>query len=287
MTSPKAPEDASRILVQPAIAQLLRDLIHERIGVYFESDRLDMMIEKLETRVTARGCQSYLDYYYILKYDENAPEEWRSVMDAFSVQETYFWREPDQFRALVDIVVPQWFKRTSQPLRIWSAACATGEEPYSIAMALCEAGFGEHPIEILASDASEAALAKARAGVFRERSFRALAPTLRGKYFAAHGDGSLLHSDIRSRVRFEWANLVSLSDFPPAGNIHVIFCRNVFIYFSPTSIKRVITSFARRVPVDGHLFIGSSESLLKITEDFELHELGDAFVYCRKAVCCP
>jgi chemotaxis protein methyltransferase CheR len=109
-----------------------------------------------------------------------------------------------------------------------------------------------------------------------------LAPKLREKYFQANGDRSLLHSDIRSRVRFEWANLVSLSDFPPAGNIHVIFCRNVFIYFSPSSIKRVINAFASRVPVDGHLFIGSSESLLKITEDFELQELGNAFVYRRQ-----
>jgi chemotaxis protein methyltransferase CheR len=110
-----------------------------------------------------------------------------------------------------------------------------------------------------------------------------LSAKLREKYFKADGDRSLLHADIRSRVRFEWANLVSLSDFPPAGNIHVIFCRNVFIYFSPTSIKRVIGSFASRVPADGHLFIGSSESLLKITSDFELQELGDAFVYRRQA----
>lgn len=282
MIPSKASDDGAQILVQPAVAQLLRDLIHERIGVYFESDRLDMMLEKLEQRAVAHRCQSYLDYYYILKYDDGSEEEWRKVMDAFSVQETYFWREADQFGTLVDFVVPAWFKQTSQPLRIWSAACATGEEPYSVAIALCEAGFGDHPIEIFASDASEAALAKARAGVFRERSFRALSPALRNKYFEPHGDGSLLHSDIRSRVHFNWANLVSLSDFPPEGHLHVVFCRNVFIYFSPVSIKRVISSFARRIPAGGHLFIGASESLLKVTDEFELQELGDAFVYRRQ-----
>ena len=283
MSSPTAPGDATRIVVQASVTELLRDLIHERTGVYFEPDRFDMMLEKLEPRASERRCQSYLDYYYILKYDENADEEWRRVMDAFSVQETYFWREFDQIDAFVERIVPDWFKRSSLPLRIWSAACASGEEPYSIAMALCEAGWGNHPIEIFASDASDAALAKARMGIYRERSFRSLPASLRAKYFQAKGDVSILDPGIRARVNFQWANLVNLSDFPPPGNVEVIFCRNVFIYFSPNSIKRVIGSFARRVPGGGHLFIGSSESLLKLTDDFELQELGPAFVYARES----
>jgi chemotaxis protein methyltransferase CheR len=263
---------------------LLRDLVHERTGVFFETDRLDTMLEKLEPAAMERGCQSYLEYYYILKYDENAGIEWRRVMDAFSVQETYFWREVDQIRALVDHVVPQWFKQNTLPLRIWSAACATGEEPFSIAMALREAGWENHPIEILASDASEAALAKARAGVFRERSFRSLPVALREKYFQSRGELSILRPDILSRVTFQWANLVSLGEFPPVPSINVIFCRNVFIYFSASSIKQVIQSFAGKVPVGGHLFVGASESLLKLTHDFELQELGQSFVYLRKRV---
>lgn len=283
MTSPRASGDAARILVQAPIVKLLRDLIHERTGVYFESDRLEMMLEKLEPRALARKCQSYLDYYYILKYDDGANEEWHRVMDAFSVQETYFWREADQIRALVDHVVPEWFKRTTLPLRIWSAACATGEEPYSIAIALHEAGWGDHPIEIFASDASETALAKAQAGIYRERSFRSLPQSLREKYFEPHEDATLVRSTIRSRVNFQWANLVDLTNFPPEGNVHVIFCRNVFIYFSADSIKRVTSTFARRIPLSGHLFIGASESLLKLTNDFDLKELGAAFVYRRIA----
>jgi chemotaxis protein methyltransferase CheR len=279
-----APGNATPILVQAPVVQLLRDLVHERTGVYFESDRLDTMIEKLGPRAAERGCQSYLDYYYILKYDEDATSEWRRVMDAFSVQETYFWREADQIRALVDLVVPRWFKHRQEPLRIWSAACATGEEPYSIAIALREAGWEHHPIEIFASDASEAALARAHAGVYRERSFRALPAALREKYFQNSAEGATLIQDIRSQVRFQWANLVSLSDFPPAGSVEVIFCRNVFIYFSLASIKRVVSSFAQRMPADGHLFIGSSESLLKLTNEFELLELGEAFVYRRNLV---
>src|SRR5690606_33439108 len=111
------------------------------------------------------GCHSFLDYYYLLKYEENGLEDWERLMDALAVPETYFWREVAQIRAVVDILVPEWFKRTSLPLRIWSAASSTGEEPYSIAIALAEAGWADHPIQVRGSDASVSAIQKARAGV--------------------------------------------------------------------------------------------------------------------------
>lgn len=284
MTFSPAPRVAGPPLSAPEpVPRLLRDLLHERTGLHFETERLGLMLEKLEPRVRFHQCPSFLDYYYILKYEEKGPEELRRVMDAFSVQETYFWREYDQVKLLVDVLVPAWFRRTSLPLRIWSAACATGEEPYSIVMALNEAGWGNHPIEIIASDASEAALAKARAGIFRERSFRALPTALREKYFQAQSDGMRLNPEIVQRVNFRCANLVKPAEYSDLQNVAVIFCRNVFIYFSTDSIKWVTQSFAERVPPGGHLFIGSSESLLKITNQFELQEINGAFVYLRKA----
>src|SRR6185312_2965522 len=174
--------------------------------IHFDSERIGLMLEKLEPRLAATRSSSFLEYFYLLKYDDNGPQEWRRVMDAFSVQETYFWREFDQIRALVDHVIPAWFARTTQPFRIWSAACASGEEPYSIVIALLEAGLGHYPIEIIASDASEAALEKARAANYRERSFRALPVSLREKYFVPHADGSSLRPEVTSRVTFKWAN---------------------------------------------------------------------------------
>jgi chemotaxis protein methyltransferase CheR len=203
-------------------------------------------------------------------------------MDVFSVQETYFWREIDQVEALVNHVVPAWFKTHSTPLRIWSAACATGEEPYSLAIALEEAGYGSYPIELLGSDASDAALEKARSGVFRERSFRALPPTLRKKYFRPVPAGDQIDPKIAARVRFRWANLVGAMDISDLAQSYVVFCRNVFIYFSPLAIKRTLRSFAEQMPSNGHLFVGSSESLLKLTGDFDLQEIDRAFVYVRK-----
>lgn len=277
-----ANDDLGELTVPTGVPALLRDLLHERIGIYFEPDRFDLLLDKLRDRVVAQRCSSYLDYYYLLKYEDHARTEWLRVMDAFSVQETYFWRELAQIRALVDFVVPAWFKRHSAPLKIWSAACATGEEPYSLAIALREAGWGSHPITLHASDASEAALEKARTAVYRERSFRTLPPELRAKYFEAVPEGSRLRRELLLPVEFQRANIVVPAEIAPLAAAPVIFCRNVFIYFSPDAIRRTVASFARAMPAGGHLFVGASESLLRLTTEFEIQEIGDAFVYVRK-----
>ncbi|HVU16596.1 MAG TPA: CheR family methyltransferase [Candidatus Didemnitutus sp.] len=271
------------ISLQDPVPQLLRDLVHERLGLFFDADRLDLMIEKIEPRARALNCPSYLDYYYILKYDEKGADEWRRLMDAFSVQETYFWREFDQIRVLIDRVVPQWFARHSRPLRIWSAACASGEEPYTIAMALRDSMWSFHPVEIIASDSSELALERARSGRFRERSFRSLPIEVRERYFRRDGDERVLDPAITSAVKFHWANLMDLAAFAETATIDVIFCRNVFIYFSPASIRRVTDAFAERL-LPGHtLFIGASESLLKLTNQFDLENINGAFAYVRNS----
>ncbi|HUR57661.1 MAG TPA: protein-glutamate O-methyltransferase CheR [Opitutaceae bacterium] len=275
-------DDIPALSIPEGVPALLRDLIHDRLGIHFEADRFELMLEKLRDRAIFHGCRSYLDYYFILKYEEKGVGEWLRVMDAFSVQETYFWREFSQIESLIQFVVPAWFKTHAAPLRIWSAACASGEEPYTIVMALHEAGLGHLPIEVFASDASEAALTRARAGVYRERSFRALPEALRQKYFTAVPEGWKLNPAIARRVRFERANLVNPGEIAQLATVPVIFCRNVFIYFSADSIRRTVDMFAQRMTGHGHLFVGSSESLLKLTQEFLLEEMGDAFVYVRK-----
>lgn len=277
-----AADDVAPISVPDGVPALLRDLVHERTGLYFEADRFDTLLDKLRDRAQHHQCQSYLDYYYILRYGKNATEEWLRVMDAFSVQETYFWRELSQIRTLTTTLVPRWFKAHARPLRIWSAACASGEEPYSIVMALLEAGFGPAAIEIHASDASEAALEKARRAVYRERSFRALPLELRTKYFQPALDGWKLDPDVTRRVTFRRANIVVPEEIADLAAAPVIFCRNVFIYFSPEAIRRTLASFARQMPDGGRLLVGASESLLKLTPDFDLHEINDAFIYVRR-----
>jgi len=266
--------------------RLLRDLIHERTGIFFDNGRGDILTDKLAPLVVERGFTSLLDYYYLLKYDEAARDEWLNVMDALSVPETYFWREMDQVRALVEWVVPRWFATPGAgPLKLWSAACATGEEPLTIAMALKEAGWlGRVPIEIRASDASPAAVAKARRGVYRERAFRNLPAHLRAKYFTQEGETKTWRVDAKLHAAVEWrvANLLNEAEVAPLATAHVIFCRNVFIYFSDQTISRTVRSFAANIRPPGYLFVAAAESLLKLTREFELQEVGSAFVYVRR-----
>lgn len=262
---------------------LLRDLIHERLGLYYEDGKRDLLADKLSPLVVERGFSSFLDYYYRLKYDADAAEEWGHVMDALSVQETFFWREIDQVRAVVDVLVPEHFARAPrEPLRIWSGACATGEEPLTIALALNEAGWWERAaIEMVASDASPRAIEKARRGVYRERSFRNLPPALRAKYFSPEGEGWRVSPALHARIQWRIANLLNEAEVAPLARAQIVFCRNVFLYFSEDAIRRVVRFLAARMPTPGYLCVGASESLLRLTTEFQLQEIGGAFVYVK------
>ena len=261
---------------------LLRDLIHERTGLFFGSDRRELLADKLSPRVVDCGFESFIDYYYLLKYDTARADEWRRLMDVLAVPETYFWREADHFNALVNVVVPA-LAQQGRPLRIWSAACASGEEPLTLALALTEAGWMERlPIEIRASDASEALLDKARAGVFRERSFRALPPVLQAKYFEPNGSGWCVAPQILRAVSWQTANLTVEADVAALATADIIFCRNVFIYFSDAATAKVVNTFYRLMPSPGYLFVGTSESLLRLGTRFELEDIGNTFVYVKR-----
>ena len=263
---------------------LLRNLIHEKLGLNYEEDKRDLLADRLSPLVVENGFDAFLDYYYLLKYDDEADAHWDRVMDALSVQETYFWREMDQIHALADTLLPQALKdRPGEPVRIWSAACATGEEPFTIAMALEEAGLlKDAPVEIHASDASPSALKKARAGRYRDRSFRNLPFHLKSRYFNLDSNGYVFDDTLAEKVRFRKANLLSQGDISLLARSHFVFCRNVFIYFSRKTIKKSVDLFYEHMPSPGYLFIGASESLLKLGTGFELEEVGGAFVYLKR-----
>lgn len=275
---------SQNLILPEGATNLIRDLVNERIGMFFDNGKSDLLIEKLSPLVIERGFSSYLDYYYLLKYDSSAQVEWQNVMNTLSVQETYFWREFDQIRALVHVLMPEKHKQRDQStVRIWSAACATGEEPLTIAIALNEAGwFEKAPIEIVASDASTKAIERARQGIYKERAFRNLSSDLRSRYFEPEGAAWRVRSDIHSRIKWKIANLMDESQIASMAAADFIFCRNVFIYFSENSIGRAVRSFARFIRPPGYLFVGAAESLLRLTTDFTLTEVNDAFVYLKR-----
>ena len=277
--------DADSLGLQRGAVTLVRDLVHEKTGLYYDEPRIDTMADRLAPLVTARGFASFLDYYYLLKYDDNGAGEWERVHDALSVPETYFWRETDQLQAIVNIVVPELAARLTRPIRIWCVPCATGEEPLTIAMMLEEAGwFDRVPIELRASDASPALLDVARRGRYRERAFRSLPPDLRERYFRPDGDRWRVDERLHARVR-SWSrvNLLASGEVTPLAVADVIFCRNVFIYFSEGAVRRVAETFADQMPTPGYLCVGAAESLLRITDRFDLERIGEAFVYVKRA----
>jgi chemotaxis protein methyltransferase CheR len=284
MTLPNTGDNLRILGVRRGAECLLRDLIHEKAGLYFDESKLETLGEKIAPLVIDRGFDSFLDYYYLLKFDVDAAEEWARLANALSVQETYFWREIDQIEALADKIVPELAeRRKGLPIRIWSAACATGEEPLTIAMRLNESGWFERArIEIHASDVSSTALERARLGRFRDRSFRALPGDLKEKYFEPDGKEWRVARGLHERVTWHQVNLLDEAEASRLARASVIFCRNVFIYFSPDSMRKVVDLFAAEMEVPAFLFTGASESLLRITDDFELEEVDSGFVYVKR-----
>src|SRR5688572_19204718 len=277
--------DGRGLRVPERTIELMRDLIAGHTGVHFDDSRLDVLRDKLAPLAIERGFDSMLDYYYLLKYDADAGREWARAFDALSVQETYFWREADQLRALSTAIMPQLVQRRRSPIKIWSIPCATGEEPLSIAMALQEGGwFDRAVIEIHASDASEAALTRARTRRYGRRSFRQLSVEFQERYFSRNPDKEewTVRADLFARVT-SWSrvNLMQPAEAAPYGDSDVIFCRNLFIYFTPDGVRDVTARFAKWMPSPGFLCVGAAESLLRTGSGLELQDLGGAYVYVK------
>lgn len=266
-----------------SVTAIFCDLIHERLGLSYDATRFAHVGDRLAPLVVERGLGSFMDFYYLLKYTDDA-DEWRKVMDALAVPETYFWREADQIHAIVDCVLPDIIARNDgRPIRIWSVPCSSGEEPLTIAMMLDERGwFARADIEIAASDASAAAIRKAEAGVYSGRAFRALSPGMRERYFTPSGGAAWIVSpELKRHVRYDVVNLMDPASVAAHAGVAIVFCRNVFIYFSDRNIERVVKAFAKAMLDPGFLCVGASESLLRFSTPFDLREIGGAFVYVK------
>ena len=264
---------------------LIRDLVHERTGLHHDDGRLDVIADRLAPLATARGFDSLLDYYYLLKYDRNADDEWVRAVDALSVKETYFWREFDQVRALSNAILPRLVRLHRRPIRIWSVPCATGEEPLSLAIALTEAGwFGRAAIELHAADASGAALARARLGRFGPRAFRQLPGELQERYFEHDVQAGewVIRAAIHERVA-SWTriNVMQPAELQALQGADVVFCRNLFIYFQEGNVRRVVTDLASLMSSPGYLCVGAAESLLRLATPFDLQDVEGAYVYVK------
>jgi len=264
------------------VFRLMRDQIYKRTGMWFADTSKYLLQKRLSPRARELNFESFQKYFYFLQYDPRAEAEFDQIYDLVTTNETYFFREPAQLAAFADEIVPEILSRKAvKKIRIWSAGCSSGEEPYSIAMLLSEAGYYDRAaFEIFASDINQQVLAKARRGHYRESAFRATDGPLRDKYFTRNEDGSWhIHDDIRNRVSFGRLNLYDEPRVTLLGHLDIIFCRNVIIYFDDQSKKVVVSNFYNRLTDNGYLLLGHSESLISLSTQFKLRHLKNDMVY--------
>jgi chemotaxis protein methyltransferase CheR len=262
--------------------RLIRDLIYHHCGLFFDEDSKYLLDRRLLQRVTLHNLSGFREYYQFLKYDRKKEQEISDIMDLLTTNETYFFREAFQLRAFTDEIVPELMKRKQRDrtLRIWSAGCSTGEEPYTIAMLLLELGcFDGWRIDIVGSDISHRVVQHARKGVYGKASFRATEDRYIKRFFTESEGGYRINDEVRELVTVSQMNLFDQNRLALLGKMDVIFCRNVIIYFDETSKKKVIEAFYNTLRGGGYLLLGHSESLMNITTSFALKHLKNDMVY--------
>lgn len=259
-----------------------RDFIHHASGIYMEESKLDSLRISLVTRATRLSYPTFDDYYQALVNDER---EFNELMNLVTINETSFFRFPQQFEALRTRVLPEIMAQKPQQnrtLRFWSAGCSTGEEPYSVAMTLIDAGIQGlgWKAQVLGTDVSNKALAAAAKGVYGRRTMLNVPKEVVARHFEVQDDRFAIAPHVKSIVDFGYHNLIK-EPYPLSlmGNWDVIFCRNVTIYFRQESTKRVVSNFYNSLNEGGYLFIGHSETLSSISDTFEAVEVGGVFLY--------
>ncbi|BDG04264.1 CheR family methyltransferase [Anaeromyxobacter oryzae] len=275
--------------MKPILPEHLLDLaalLKERVGLHIRKDGH----AALRIAVTARldelpEIDDAASYLALLRSEPGGDEELRRLLPLVTVGKTSFFRDERQFRAL-EAILPGLVSRAKgggRKLAIWSAGCATGEEPYSIAMTAAEAGAGPEDVEILATDLNPEAVVHAARGTYDPRRVREIPEPFLSRHFDRDGDRFHVRAGLRRLIAaIRPHNLVS-SIFPrPAdGGWDIIFCRNVIIYFDTPTTQGVLTQFHNALAPGGYLFLGYSESLFRLFEGFELTEVAGAFLYRR------
>ena len=267
--------------------RLIRDLIYSHCGLFFDNDSKYLLDKRLVRRLAHHNLAGFRDYYQFLKYDRRKDEELSDIMDILTTNETYFFREAFQLKAFTDEILPELkvLKERERTLRIWSAGCSTGEEPYTIAMLMLEQNlFPGWRIEIVGSDISQRVVQVARKGIYTKSSFRCTEERYLKRFFSETEGGYRINDEVRELVSISHMNLFDANRLALLGKMDLIFCRNVIIYFDLASKKRVIDAFYNALRGGGFLLLGHSESLMNLTTAFALRPLKNDMVYQKTAV---
>lgn len=262
----------------------LSEFIYRKSGIYLEeSKHYDKMEKFIIGRITELEYADFRKYFYHLRFEDQKGIEFQELMNAVTVNETYFFREHDQFEVLVNDVLPELDRKRakSEPLRILSAPCSTGEEPYSMVLYLLEEAnlIERRDIEIIGIDIDSNVINKAQDGKFSERSVHAIPPNQVKSYFKKVGYGFNLIPDLIGTVDFKVVNIFDRAEIRKLGKFDVIFSRNMLIYFDDASKKEVAMNFYDMLKPDGYVFLGHAEYMSRIVSVFKAKKFGTTMIY--------
>ncbi len=282
----KSPLTNDDLTLTDAEFRMFASFVREHCGLDFGERSRFLFERRLGRRVRELELSSFAAYHYRIRNSSSGSDELPNLIDELTTNETYFFREYSQLRALIDEIFEELHldrdKRGGRPINVWSAGCSSGEEPYSIAMLANEAGLRLGvDVRVYASDISRRMLRKARKGIYHEASFRETDPRLREKYFVEKDRLWQISDDLKRDVDFIHLNLLDKSKIALLRTMDVILCRNVIIYFDIDTKCQVIRTFYEKLRQGGHLLLGHSESLINLSTAFELRHLRRDLVYRR------
>ncbi|MET0969246.1 MAG: protein-glutamate O-methyltransferase CheR [Tardiphaga sp.] len=262
----------------------LAEFLYRRTGMVFAETKRYYVERRIGERMQATSMNTFVRYFAYLRND--ARSEVEQLINAFTVNETYFYREDHQLTCLSTDLLRERVaqKRRGDAIRIWSVPCSTGEEPYSIAMWLLEnwAAVDDYDIEIVGSDIDTRVLEAAAEGIFGKRALMRLSPPLIARYFSDIGDDRWqILDDLRQSVQFSRVNLIDPRETRAQGKFDVIFCRNVLIYFDDESRRVAAENLYDNLLPGGFICLGHTESMSRISPLFEVCRYSDAIVYRR------
>ena len=268
----------------------LRDYIYEQCGIYIAETRKYLIENRLSNRLKDLNLKNFGEYYYYLRFDANRRAEMTKLFEVITTNETSFYRNPPQLQVFQEKVLKAELDKLraarTRKLRIWSAGCSTGEEPYTLAMILHEVLKNEiltWDIKITANDLSEAVLHSARRGIYSDYALRTTPPEIVARYFKKDGNNYHVEPKLKNLISFGPINLSDKMMLKRVERSHIVFCRNVIIYFDDEMKRQVIESFYDNLLPGGCLLIGHSESLHNISRAFKPEHHVGTIVYRKEA----
>jgi chemotaxis protein methyltransferase CheR len=274
---------SGRLAITDADFQKFREYFYRKTGIHFDDAKRYFVDKRLLERIAATGSDDFRTWFSLLRFDARGLEL-QQLVNAMTVNETYFFREAYQFDCMVNDLMGEVVrrKRPGERIRIWSVPSSTGEEPYSIAIYLLERWplIHQHEVEILSSDIDTRVLEAARTGVYSARSVGELPRAYLDKYFTRQGANEYTISrDLVAAVEFSRVNLCEGADTRRFRDIDIVFCRNLLIYFDDLSRRVAAEAMYDAMSPGGFLCLGHSESMSRISALFDVKRFRDAMVY--------